>query len=230
MPLFYYDWTYILILPALLIAIIAQARVKSAFSKYSKVRTRGAYTAEDVARRILNSHQLYDVRIERVKGSMTDHYDPKTNVVRLSDTVYGSTSVAAIGIAAHECGHAIQYAEEYKPIKLRASIIPMTNIGSNAGILIFFVGLLFSSGFLAVLGIGLFSMTAVFQLVTLPVEFNASARAIEILEKNQMLDDDELPMAKSMLRAAAMTYVAALISAVMQILRLVFILNRRRRN
>lgn len=229
MPIFYNDITWILIIPAMIIALVAQAQVKSSFSKYSKVRSRNGYTAADVARQILNNHNLYDVAIEHVKGSMTDHYDPRTNVVRLSDTVYNSTSIAAIGIAAHECGHAIQYAESYKPIKMRSAIVPITNIGSKAGIYIILFGLLFSSSFFATLGIVLFATTAVFQLLTLPVEFNASSRALKILSEYQMLDSDELPQARAMLRAAAMTYVAALISAIMQVLRLVLIVYGRGR-
>ncbi len=222
---------FLLLIPALIFSLYAQAKVKSAFSKYSKINSRKGYTAADIARRILNNYNLDNVAIEHVNGSLTDHYDPRTNVVRLSDTVYNSSSIAAIGVAAHECGHAIQYAESYGPIKLRASIVPITNIGSKAGIYIALLGAMMTNTVIASIGIALFSMTAIFQAVTLPVELDASSRALKILEGDDMLDSDEIPQAKAMLSAAAMTYVAALLSAILQVLRLILIVRGgRRRN
>lgn len=222
---------FIITILLLIIPLYAQVKVKSAFSKYSKEYSRKGYTAADVARRILNNFNLDNVAIEHVNGNLTDHYDPRTNVVRLSDTVYNSTSIAAIGVAAHECGHAIQYAQSYAPIKLRSAIVPITNIGSKAGIYIAIIGALMTSSMLASIGIALFAMTAVFQAVTLPVEIDASSRALKILEGDDMLDSDELPKAKAMLSAAAMTYVAALLSAVLQVLRLIlYVKGGRRRN
>ncbi|MBE6538187.1 MAG: zinc metallopeptidase [Ruminococcaceae bacterium] len=229
MPYFYFDYTYLLLLPALIFALWAQARVQSSYNKYNKVMTRSGMTGADAARMILDANGLTNVRIEQIAGNLTDHFDPKANVIRLSNAVYGSRGVAALGVAAHEAGHAVQYAENYSPMRLRASIIGITNIGSRLALPIFLIGLLFSYE-LALIGIALFSLTAVFQAVTLPVEFNASRRALEALDGSGRLDDDELKGAKKVLTAAALTYVAALASSLAQILRLLIIAGGRRRD
>jgi len=228
---FFVDYWYIvLVLPAVLIAGIAQARVSSTFKKYSRVMTEGGRTAAEVARMILDKNGLYDVDIECVKGDLTDHYDPRSNTVRLSEPVYGSSSVAAIGVAAHEVGHAIQHAESYAPIKLRTAIIPVTNIGASISPVFILLGLVLGSYPLAIFGVVLYSLMAVFQLVTLPVEFNASARALKTLDRDAILTRDEVGSAKKVLSAAAMTYVAALIVSLAQILRLLLIVGGRRRD
>lgn len=216
----------IFILPALILALYAQAKVKSTYAKYGKVYNQRGLTGAMAARMILDQNGLQYVRIERVSGNLTDHFDPSANVVRLSDGVYNSGSVAAVGVAAHECGHAVQYAQSYTPMKIRGAIIPITNFGSSLSIPLFFIGLLFSIPFLVLLGIGLFALVAVFQLVTLPVEFNASSRALKTLEASHYLSEQELGGAKRVLSAAAMTYVAALIMSIAQILRLLFIARR----
>ena len=219
---FYYGYGYysyiIYMLPALLLAIYAQIRVKSTFSKYQKINSGRGLTAADVAQRILSAYGLSQVRIERVAGSLTDHYDPRTNVVRLSDSVYGSASISAIGVAAHEVGHAIQHATGYFPIKIRTAIIPVCNIGSSLSPFLLLIGLLFNMPALYLAGIIAFSLVALFQLVTLPVEFNASSRALAILSQNDILSAEECKGAKKVLGAAAMTYVAALLTSLLQIL------------
>ncbi|MBQ7975702.1 MAG: zinc metallopeptidase, partial [Clostridia bacterium] len=182
----------------------------------------------DAARRILNSHGLSNVNVEYVSGKLSDHFDPRANVVRLSDSTYNSTSVAAIGVAAHECGHAIQYATGYAPIKLRNSIVPVVNIGNALSMPLFFIGLILGMTNLAFVGAMLFGLVLLFQLITLPVEFNASRRALKILDTSDLLYGDELKGAKKVLTAAAMTYVAAVASTALQLLRLLLILNRRR--
>ena len=216
---FYFDPTYIVMLPALLFALWAQYRVKSTFNRFSKVSNSRGLTAAGVARQILDNNGLHNVTIERIAGNLTDHFDPKSNVVRLSDSVYGSMSVASIGVAAHEVGHAIQHATGYTPIKIRTKLVPVTNIGSSLGIWIAVFGL-FISPKIALFGVLLYSLVAVFQIVTLPVEFNASSRAIKTLESQYILDGEELDGAKKVLSAAAMTYVAALASSLATILRL----------
>ncbi len=226
---FYWGNVYsylVFVLPALLIAIYAQAKVKSTYAKYEKVTNTRGLTGAVAARMILDGNGLHNVRIERVSGNLSDHFDPRTNVVRLSDSTYGSASVAAIGVAAHECGHAVQYAQSYVPMKVRGAIIPVTNIGSTLSIPIFLLGLLFSMPFLMLFGIGLFCLVAIFQLVTLPVEFNASRRAMVTLEKERYLSDEELSGARRVLSAAALTYVAALLMSIAQILRLLFLARR----
>lgn len=225
----YFDATYLIVLPALIFAMIAQIKVKSAFEENSRFINRRGITAYDAVREILDANGLYNVMIEHVSGSLTDHYDPRSNVIRLSDTVYGSSSVAAIGVAAHEAGHAIQYAEGYAPIKIRNAIIPVTQLGSHLAVPLVLVGLLFSRslGWLVTAGILLYTAVVFFQAVTLPVEFNASHRALQTLESRSMLDTDELKKAKSVLSAAAMTYVAAMLSALLSLLRLLFIANSR---
>lgn len=225
----YFDATYLIVLPALIFAMIAQIKVKSAFEANSHFINRRGITAYDAVREILDANGLHNVMIEHVGGSLTDHYDPRSNVIRLSDTVYSSSSVAAIGVAAHEAGHAIQYAEGYAPIKIRNAIIPVTQLGSHLAMPLVLIGLLFSRslGWLVTAGILLYTAVVFFQAVTLPVEFNASHRALQTLESRNMLDTDELKKAKSVLSAAAMTYVAAMLSAILSLLRLLFIANSR---
>ncbi len=229
---FFFDYYYvILIIPALLISIWAQTKVNSTFNKYSKIFSSRGYTAAQIARYILDANGLYNVNVERVNGNLTDHFDPKLNVVRLSDSVHNSTSVAAIGVAAHEVGHAIQHAVGYGPIKIRAAIIPITQIGSKLSMPLILFGLLFSFQPIISLGIIFFATATIFQLVTLPVEFNASNRALAILEERDYLYGEELTGAKKTLSAAAMTYVAALIVSAVQLLRLILLFgNRGRRN
>lgn len=228
--MFWYDYTYIILIPALLFGFYAQYKVSSSFSKYSKVASSKGWTAAEIARKILDDNRLYDVAIAHVSGNLTDHFNPKDNTVYLSDSVYSSTSVAAIGVAAHECGHAVQYAEQYAPMRLRAALVPITNFGSTAGFIILAIGLLFASYNIAMLGILLYSLMAVFQAVTLPVEFNASSRALETLRAGFVLDDEELSMTKKVLIAAALTYVAALVSTISSILRLLVIVNGRKKD
>ena len=229
---FWGDWTIFLLVPAMIFALIAQARVQSTFKKYDRVSSQRRITGADVARRILDNNGLHDVKIEYVRGHLSDHFDPRTNVIRLSDATYGSTSVAAIGVAAHEAGHAVQYATGYAPIKLRSKIIPVTQFGSRLALPLFFIGLLlvgFGSidpvigEFMMFGGIILFSLSTLFQLVTLPVEFNASSRALRTLEESEILYKDEISGAKAVLDAAAMTYVAALATSLAYILRFIFI-------
>ena len=227
---FFFDYYYvILIIPALLISIWAQTKVNSTFNKYSKIFSSRGYTAAQIARYILDANGLYNVNVERVNGNLTDHFDPKSNVVRLSDSVHNSTSVAAIGVAAHEVGHAIQHAVGYGPIKIRAAIIPITQIGSKLSMPLILFGLLFSFQPIISLGIIFFATATIFQLVTLPVEFNASNRALAILEERDYLYGEELTGAKKTLSAAAMTYVAALIVSAVQLLRLILLFGNRGR-
>lgn len=226
--MFYLDSTYILVIVGFLFAAIASGGVQSAFSKYSKVKSYRNYTGADAARKILDDNGLYNIKIERVAGNLTDHFDPKANVIRLSDATYADTSVAAIGVAAHEAGHAVQHATGYAPIKVRNSIVPVVNICSSLSMPMFILGLILGATGLTNLGILLFSGALVFQVVTLPVEFNASKRALKILDGSAMLEEDELTGAKKVLRAAAMTYVAAVISTALQLIRLVLISNSRR--
>lgn len=230
--LFWGDWTVLVLIPAMIFAFWAQINVQMTFSRFKQVRNRRGLTAADVARRILDANGLNYVQIQRVSGELTDHYDPRAQVVRLSDSVYDSTSVAAIGVAAHEVGHACQHAEDYVPLRIRSAIIPMTRIGSMLAMPVFILGLLFAQLSLygnmvgdvfMMLGILLFSLSTLFQLVTLPTEFNASARALKTLENYGILDGDELVGARSTLRAAALTYVAALASSLASLLRLLLI-------
>ncbi len=230
MPYFYFDPTYIILLPTLLFALWAQFNVNGTFNKYSKINTRSNMTGYDAARKILDANGLHHVKIEHISGHLSDHFDPRSNVIRLSDSVYSSTSVASVGVAAHEAGHAVQYAIGYSPMKLRAAIIPITNFGSTLAIPIFMIGLLFSMFELAMVGIALFSLTAVFQAVTLPVEFNASRRALDALRSDGRLSGEEISASRKVLRAAALTYVAALASSLAQILRLLLLAGRGRRN
>lgn len=227
----FYDPTYLLVLPAIIFALIAQVMVKSTFSKYSDEKNEHGYTAKEVARKILDENGLYSVGIEYISGNLTDHYDSSANVIRLSDSVYNSTSVAAIGVAAHEVGHAIQHAQGYAPIKIRQAIIPITQIGSSLALPLVFIGMLFGAlQWLVPVGIFLYTGVVLFQAVTLPVEFNASGRALKTLDENVILYKDEVRMAKKVLTAAAMTYVAAMFSSLMSLLRLILISGRGRRN
>jgi len=227
---FYFDWTMLIVLPALVFSVWAQINVKSTFDKYSKIRTKRGYTGADAARRVLNENGLFDVSIERVQGHLTDHYDPRANVIRLSESVYSSSNAAAIGVACHEAGHAVQHAKGYFPIKVRMAIIPMTKFGSALAMPIFFMGLLFAMDALLSLGIVLYATVALFQLITLPVEFNASARALEAIGSSGMFDAEEKKAARRVLTAAALTYVAALASSLLTLLRLLVLANGRRRN
>lgn len=228
--MFFYDSYYLfLVLPAILISLWAQMKVKSTFNKYSQVMARSSHTASEITRRILDINGLQNVKIEQVSGSLSDHFDPRTNVIRLSDTVRGVPSVAAIGVAAHEAGHAIQYKCGYMPIKLRNTILPVANLGSQLSVPLIIFGILFSFEPLISIGILLFSAVLLFQIVTLPVEFNASKRAIATLSENGILDGEELDGAKKVLSAAALTYVAAVLVSAMQLLRLLLISRRRNR-
>jgi len=228
MPYFYIDQYYILlIVPTMLFAFWAQSKVKSTFNKYSRVMSSRGYTAAEVCRQILDRNGLYHVRIEHIAGNLTDHFDPTTNVVRLSDSVYNSRSVASIGVAAHEVGHAIQYAVGYVPIKIRAAIIPVTNFGSKLSMPMILLGFVFGWQPLVNLGIVLFSLMTLFQLVTLPVELNASGRALRTLDADGILYGEEVKQAKSVLTAAALTYVAALLTSAAQLLRLILLYGRR---
>ena len=229
MPYFFcIDITYIIfIIPALLFGIWAQISVQSAFSKYSRVPSARGYTGAEVAKLLLEQNGIYDVTIRHISGSLTDNFNPREKTLNLSDDVYNSTSVAAIGVAAHETGHAIQHAVGYRPIKWREAIIPVTQLGSWAYFPIILLGIVFSSQTLVNVGILLFATIALFQLVTLPVEFNASNRAIATLENNGILYGNEITGAKAVLRAAALTYVAALVSSLAQLLRLLVIFGRR---
>ena len=232
---FLYDPLYlILVLPAILFAMIASASVNSTFEKYSRQFNRRHLTGAEAARRVLQANGVHGVRIDRVSGKLTDHFDPKTNVIRLSDNVYDSTSTAAIGVACHEAGHAVQYAVDYAPMKVRAAIIPLTNFGSRIAMPLILAGILFStfgvfSDALVNLGIACFGFSLVFQLVTLPVEFNASHRAIRTIEEAGILTEEEQRGAKKTLKAAAMTYVAATAVALAQLLRLIALFGGRRR-
>ena len=234
MPYYYYgfDWTYlVLVLPCLVLALWASSNVNSTFKKYSAQRSIRGITGAEAAQRVLRHNGVVGVRIERVSGSLTDHYDPRTNVIRLSDSVYSSTSTAAIGVAAHEAGHAVQYAQSYGPIKLRAAIIPITNIGSRLAMPLILLGILFSAfgNTLITLGIAAFGLSVVFQLITLPVEFDASRRAMQAIETAGLLTEEEQRGAKRTLKAAALTYVAATATAIAQLLRLIILFGGRGR-
>lgn len=228
--MFYWDWTMIFVIPGLLLGMWAQYRVSSAFKKYGAVSTRGGQTAQGVARSLLNQNGCAKVNISQTSGTLTDHYDPQSYTLRLSGSVYGESSVAAIGVAAHECGHAMQQHDGYAPLKLRSAIVPVVNFGSNLYFPIFLLGLVFSWDPLIYVGIACFGLTLLFSLVTLPVEFNASSRAIRALSDGGYLNEDELSGAKAVLNAAALTYVAAAISSLLQLLRLLVIARGRRRN
>ena len=223
---YYYDPTYLLLIPGLLLALYAQFKVNSTFNHYKQVPSRIHMTGAEIARAILDSNNCRDVRVERVAGSLTDHYDPENGVLRLSSEVYGSTSIAALGVAAHEAGHAIQDAQDYAPLRIRANLVPVANIGSGMAIPLFMLGLFMSWEPLTKLGIFAFAFSVLFYVVTLPVEFNASRRAVTVLASGY-LPQDEVKGVKAVLSAAALTYVAAALQAVLQLLRLVLLANRR---
>lgn len=213
----------ILVIPVLLLSVWAQAQVSGSFRRYSAVNNRRRLTGAQAAEAVLHAHGVYDVAIRYCQGNLTDHYDPRDNTIYLSSSVYGAPTIAAVGVACHEAGHAVQYAEGYGPIRLRSAIIPATQLGSKFSFILLFAGLLLYSQALFLAGILLFSLTTVFQLVTLPVEFNASYRAIETIQGQFLLDEEEIIGAKKVLRAAAMTYVAALLMSALQLLRYVMI-------
>lgn len=228
---YYYLSNYyyiILVLPMVIFSMIASAKVNSAFKKYSAVRSRRGLTGAQAAFEILRFYGITNVQIQRVAGNLTDHYDPKANVIRLSDKVYDSASVAAIGVACHEAGHAAQHAENYVPIKIRNSIFPIASVGSKAGIPLAILGLIFNFQPLAVAGVVFFSAAVLFQLATLPVEFNASSRAVKVIVETGLLDSEEKAGAKKVLTAAAMTYIASLAVSIANLLRLLLMINRRR--
>jgi len=226
---YYFDWTYLIILVAFVFSLAVQGSMKSTFSRYSRIRSMRGATGFDVASRILASEGLYNVQIERVSGSLTDHYDPRTKTVRLSDSVYGSNSVAALGVAAHECGHAIQDAKGYVPLSVRSALVPVANFGSSASWIVFILGLFLSIPALTRLGIILFCAALLFQLVTLPVEFKASHRALVKLESLGIMDREEVKGTRKVLKAAAMTYVAAACASLAQLVRMILLSGGSRR-
>lgn len=227
---YYFDPTYVLVVIAFILTLFASFGVKATFSKYDKVKNARGITGAEAARRILDANGLQNIRIEHISGDLTDHYSPNENVIRLSDATYNSDSVAAIGVAAHECGHAVQHKVGYFPIRLRNSIVPVVNIGNSLSMPLFLIGLLLNMTGLAMFGAILFGLVLVFQVVTFPVEINASRRAMKTIEGMSMLEDDELKGARKTLTAAAMTYVAAVAATALQFLRLLLILNNRRRD
>ena len=223
-----FDPTYLLIIIGMLLSLAASAKLKSTFATYRGRRSASGLTGAEAARRILNAAGITDVQIVPVRGSLTDHYDPRSKTVRLSEDIYGQTSLAAVGVAAHECGHAIQHHIDYAPLSIRSALVPVANFGSTLSWPLFFAGLIFSIQPLLTLGIVLFSFAVLFQLVTLPVEFNASSRALHMLESTGILNRDENSGARKVLRAAALTYVAALASSILQLLRLIILAGGRR--
>ena len=232
-PYYYMDSGYLLVMLMAILSLVASARVSSTYKKYSQQMTAKGITAEQATRKILDENGLYDVKIESVSGNLTDHYDPRSNVIRLSDTVRNSTSVAAVGVAAHEAGHAVQHATGYVPIKVRNAIVPVASIGSVAGPYLIIIGLLLSgamSNVLLNLGVWFFAAAVLFQLVTLPVEFNASRRAVATLQNGMYLYEEEVPAVKKVLGAAAMTYVAAAAVSIANLLRFLMLVSGRRRN
>ena len=228
----YFDPTYMLVLIGVVICLAASAKMRSTFSRYSRIRNHSGMTGREAAEQVLHRAGIYDVRVEHVSGNLTDHYDPRSKVLRLSDATYGSASVAAVGVAAHECGHAIQHATGYAPLAFRSALVPVANFGSTIAWPLILIGLLFnsqSSVLFLNLGILAFSLAVLFQIVTLPVEFNASSRAIRMLSGNGMLYEDEVQATRKVLTAAALTYVAGAASAILQLLRIILISNLRRR-
>ncbi len=224
----FWDPTYFLVIIGVVVCLIASARVKTTYAKFNRVRSHSGITAAEAAQRILHGAGIYDVDIQHISGDLTDNYDPRSRVLHLSDSTYRSTSVAAIGVAAHECGHAIQDAESYAPLRIRGAIVPVVNFGSTISWPLILIGILLGGNYtLIMLGILLFSLTVVFQLVTLPVEFNASSRALKILGNSHILYDDELSGARKVLTAAALTYVAGAAASILQLLRLLLLFGRR---
>ena len=230
---FYYDPTYVMVLIGVVICMLASANVNRTFQKYSRIRSHSGMTGLEAAERLLHANGIYDVTVQHVAGNLTDHYDPRNKTLNLSDSTYASTSVAAIGVAAHECGHAVQHANGYAPLKIRDSLVPVANFGSTLAWPLILIGFLIqgnASVLLINLGILLFSAAVLFQIVTLPVEFNASSRALKSLETNGILYTEEVADTRKVLRAAALTYVASAASAILQLLRLILISGGRRRN
>ncbi len=228
--MFWYDYYYIiLVVPAIILSLFAQAKVKSTYGKYARVSNTRHITGAQAAQDVLNHYGIRDVRIECGHGKLSDHYDPRVNVIRLSPEVYSGASIASIGIACHEAGHAAQHAENYLPIKVRNLILPVANFGSSAGVIIAIMGYFLGFGLLIDIGIILFAAVVVFQLVTLPIEFNASSRALKVIEETEMLHNEERAGAKKVLSAAAMTYVASLLVSLMSLIRLILRTNNRRR-
>ncbi len=231
MPFYYYDPTYVLILIGVILSLAASAKVNSTYSRYSRERSMSGMTGAEAARRILSKAGIYDVQIRRVSGNLTDHYDPRNKTLNLSDSVYDNPSVAAVGVAAHECGHAIQHDRGYLPLKLRSALAPAASFGANISWPLILIGLLIGgSGILIEFGILLFSLAVLFQLITLPVEFNASGRAVQLLSDTGILYEEEIRKTKKVLFAAALTYVAAAASSILQLLRLVLLFGNRRRD
>lgn len=233
MGYYYWDPTYILVVIGAVICMIASARVKGTFNKYSQLRSMSGMNGAQVAQRVLQAAGIYDVQVRHVSGSLTDHYDPRTKTVNLSDPVYNATSVAALGVATHECGHAIQHAKSYAPLSIRSALVPIANFGSMLAWPVILIGLFFntrSSGLIIDIGILLFSAAVLFQLVTLPVEFDASRRALVMLRTQGILADDELRYTRRVLKSAALTYVASAAAAILQLLRIILITNGRRRD
>ena len=231
--MYYFDPTYLLVLVGVVLSLLASARVKSTFNKYSRMHNSRGITGAQAAQQVLNQAGIHDVRIEAIAGNLTDHYDPRSKVLRLSETVYGSTSVAAVGVAAHECGHAIQHANGYVPLRFRSVLVPVANFGAQIAWPLILIGLLFTSKTSTLLiefGILAFSLSVLFQLVTLPVEFNASNRAIRCIADTRMMYGEEIVAAKKVLNAAALTYLAAAASSILQLLRLILLTRGRRRN
>lgn len=229
--MFYFDPTYMLVIVGVIICLLASAKMRSTFQKYARVRSHSGMTGREAAEEVLRRAGIYDVRVERVAGNLTDHYDPRTKVLRLSDATYGSNSIAAVGVAAHECGHAIQHAQGYVPLKIRGSLVPVANLGSTLAWPLILLGLLFtgeSSVMFLNLGVLAFSLAVLFQIVTLPVEFNASNRAIRILGSSGIMYPEEVKDTKKVLSAAALTYVAGAAAAILQLLRIVLLTGRRR--
>ena len=228
-PMFYFDPTYILVLIGVMLSLAASSKVNSTYSRYARVGARCGMTGAEAARQLLNSQGIYDVTTRRVPGHLSDHYDPRTRTVNLSDSVYGATSIAAIGVAAHECGHAIQDADSYAPLKIRGALVPVANFGATLSWPLIILGLFMGSGSVLIqIGILMFSLSVLFQLVTLPVEFNASSRAVRLLDENGILVGQEVGQTRQVLSAAALTYVAAAAASILQLLRLLILFGNRR--
>ena len=227
MGLYYwgFDWTYLLILAAFLVSLVVQMNMNGTFQKYSRVRSMSGMTGAEAAERILRSAGIFDVQVVHIQGNLNDHYDPRTKVIKLSDPIYGSSSLAAVGVAAHECGHAMQHATEYTPLSVRSALVPVANLGSQLSWPLFLIGLIFSVRPLLTAGIFLFCGALLFQLITLPVEFNASRRALRTLEQTGIMGQQEISGTRKALGAAAMTYVAAVVASLLQLLRLILLLR-----
>lgn len=229
--MYYYDWTYIFVILGALLSVVASAKVSSTFNKYKRIRSGTGMTGAEAAQSLLKNAGIYDVSVEHIDGKLTDHYDPSTKVLRLSDSTYASSSVAAIGVAAHECGHAIQHYEGYAPLSIRSAMVPAANLGSKLGIPLCILGIFLGGNqILMSIGIWVFVLAVLFQLVTLPVEFNASSRAVALLGSTGILHGDEIKAVRKVLSAAALTYVAAATASLLQLLRLVLLFGGRRRD